>query len=56
VHTHCDLPLDYRVFHPILEKIQYALQHRLLHQEDVSIMCYRRGMSKTLSCAGAACT
>ena len=35
-HTHCDLPLDYRLFHPILEKISYALDNSLLHAEEES--------------------
>eukprot|EP00092_Neocalanus_flemingeri_P041502 GFUD01045197.1.p1 GENE.GFUD01045197.1~~GFUD01045197.1.p1 ORF type:complete len:1194 (+),score=262.01 GFUD01045197.1:849-4430(+) len=33
-HTHCDLPLDYRLFHPILEKLSYALDNSLLHAEE----------------------
>jgi hypothetical protein len=33
-HTHCDLPLDYRVFLPILEKLNYALDNSLLHAEE----------------------
>lgn len=33
-HTHCDLPLDYRLFHPILEKISYALDNSLLHADE----------------------
>lgn len=33
-HTHCDLPLDYRVFLPILEKLSYALDNSLLHAEE----------------------
>ena len=35
-HTHCDLPLDYRVFHPILEKLSYAIGNNLFHHDDVS--------------------
>ena len=34
-HTHCDLPLDYRVFYPILEKLNYAIKNEVFHQEDV---------------------
>ncbi len=34
-HTHCDLPLDYRVFHPILEKLNHFITTDRLHQEDV---------------------
>ena len=33
-HTHCDLPLDYRVFKPILEKLCYALDHNLLMADE----------------------
>ncbi|TRY76437.1 hypothetical protein TCAL_00056 [Tigriopus californicus] len=33
-HTHCDLPLDYRVFHPILEKLHYAITQNLFHVDD----------------------
>ena len=33
-HTHCDLPLDYRVFFPILEKLSFALNNSLLHCEE----------------------
>jgi len=33
-HTHCDLPLDYRVFLPILEKLSYALDNSLLHADE----------------------
>ena len=33
-HTHCDLPLDYRVFFPILEKLAFALNNCLLHCEE----------------------
>lgn len=33
-HTHCDLPLDYRIFYPILEKLRYALQNNLFHAEE----------------------
>jgi len=33
-HTHCDLPLDYRLFHPILEKLSYALENSLLHADE----------------------
>lgn len=38
-HTHCDLPLDYRVFHPILDQLKFAIHNNLLHQEDVSFKC-----------------
>ena len=34
VHTHRDLPLDYRVFHPILEKLNYAMGNRMFDQEE----------------------
>ena len=35
-HTHCDLPLDYRVFVPILDQLQYAMGCNLFNQDDVS--------------------
>ena len=35
-HTHCDLPLDYRVFVPILEQLKYAMNSNLFNQDDVS--------------------
>jgi len=34
-HTHVDLPLDYRVFLPILEKLRYAIATNLFLQEEV---------------------
>ena len=37
VHTHCDMPLDYGVFVPILEKLQYAVTNEMLHYDDVRI-------------------
>jgi len=33
-HTHCDLPLDYRVFIRILEKLEFAIQNSLLTAEE----------------------
>ena len=35
-HTHCDLPLDYRVFVPILDQLKYAMNSNLFSQDDVS--------------------
>ena len=35
-HTHCDLPLDYRVFVPILDQLKYAMNSNLFCQDDVS--------------------
>ena len=35
-HTHVDLPLDYRVFLPILEKLRYAIATNLFLQEEVN--------------------
>ena len=37
-HTHCDLPLDYRVFVPILDQLKYAMNCNLFIQDDVSYM------------------
>ena len=34
-HTHVDLPLDYRVFLPILEKLRYAIATNMFLQEEV---------------------
>ena len=34
-YTHHDLPLDYRVFLPTLEKLSYTLLNNLFHQEEV---------------------
>ena len=34
-YTHHDLPLDYRVFLPTLEKLHYTLLNNLFHQEEV---------------------
>jgi hypothetical protein len=36
-HTHVDLPLDYRVFLPILEKLRYAIENNMFLQEEVGI-------------------
>ena len=33
-HTHCDLPLDYRLFCPILEKLTHTIDQGLLHAEE----------------------
>ncbi|XP_040580539.1 protein unc-13 homolog 4B [Lepeophtheirus salmonis] len=35
-HTHCDLPLSYAIFVPILEKLNYALKNDLLEPEEES--------------------
>ena len=35
-HTHCDFPLDYRVFVPILDQLEYAMSSNLFSQDDVS--------------------
>merc|ERR1719412_39939 len=34
--THCDLPLDYRVFVPILDQLKYAMNCNLFIQDDES--------------------
>ena len=34
-HTHCDLPLDYQVFVPILDQLKYAMNSSLFSQDDV---------------------
>ena len=34
-YTHHDLPLDFKVFLPTLEKLQYTLLNNIFHQEEV---------------------
>ena len=37
-YTHMDLPLDYRVFLPILEKLRYAIATNMFLQDEVLVL------------------
>ena len=36
-YTHHDLPLNYQVFLPTIDKLHYALLNNMFHQEEVLI-------------------